>query len=94
MVEVVLLSRTYDQGKALQSLVSSSTRELAETFRDHEDDALEEASGSLRMKLRADQMEDSVMEEAVKALEEVMKNHPGHTEMLFRPLTALAQQSN
>ena len=56
--------------KLLELVVSSSTRELAETFRDHEDDALEEASRSLRMKLRADQMEDSVMEEAVKALEQ------------------------
>ena len=56
--------------KLLGLVVSSSTRELAETFRDHEDEALEEASRSLRTKLRADQISASALEEAVKALEE------------------------
>ena len=55
--------------KLLGLVVSSSTRELAETFRDHEDEALEEASRTLR-KLRADQIAASSLEEAVKALEE------------------------
>ena len=54
--------------KLLQLVVSSTTRDLAEAFRDHEDDELEEAAKSLRMKVRWNQIDDSTVEQAVEAV--------------------------
>ena len=55
--------------KLLQLVVSSTTRDLAEAFRDHEDDELEEAAKSLRMKVRSTQLANSTVEEVVEAVE-------------------------
>ena len=52
----------------LQVVVSSTTRDMAEAFRDHEDDELEEAAKSLRMKVRSKQLANSTMEEVVEAV--------------------------
>ena len=54
--------------KLLQLVVSSTTRDLAEAFRDNEDDELEEAAKSLRMKVRWNQIDDSTVEQAVEAV--------------------------
>ena len=54
--------------RLLQLVVSSTTRDLAEAFRDHEDEELEEAAKSLRMKVRWDQIASTTVEEAVEAV--------------------------
>ena len=54
--------------RLLQLVVSSTTRDLAEVFRDHEDEELEEAAKSLRMKVRWDQIASTTVEQAVEAV--------------------------
>ena len=56
--------------KLLQLVVTSTSRDLVDAFRDHEDDELEEAAKNIRMKVKSNQMADSSIEAAVEALDQ------------------------